>query len=77
MNGSRGPYRRILLKLSGEALQGPEPSGIDAESGAVAGVAVQASVTVAFGAPKLGSLLSPARALTGRLVAVEIGFPPC
>lgn len=52
------------------------PSGIDASTGAVPGVAVRADVTVAFGAPKLGSLLHPARALVGRLVAVEIGFPP-
>jgi ADP-dependent NAD(P)H-hydrate dehydratase / NAD(P)H-hydrate epimerase len=52
------------------------PSGIDPETGAVPGEAVHAAVTVAFGAPKLGSLLHPARALAGRIVAVEIGFPP-
>jgi NAD(P)H-hydrate epimerase len=52
------------------------PSGIDATTGAVPGAAIRASVTVAMGAPKLGSLLHPARALVGRLVAVEIGFPP-
>jgi NAD(P)H-hydrate epimerase len=52
------------------------PSGIDASSGAVPGAAVRADVTVAFGAPKLGSLLHPARALAGRIVAVEIGFSP-
>ncbi|MGE0160119.1 MAG: NAD(P)H-hydrate dehydratase [Gemmatimonadales bacterium] len=52
------------------------PSGIDASTGAVAGVAAKAAVTVAMGAPKLGSLLHPARALVGRLVAVDIGFPP-
>lgn len=52
------------------------PSGIDATTGAVPGEAVEADVTVAFGAPKLGSLLHPARALVGRLVAVDIGFPP-
>ena len=37
------------------------PSGIDAALGAVPGDAVQAAVTVAFGAPKLGSLLHPYR----------------
>jgi len=52
------------------------PSGIDSGTGGVPGSAVQASVTVAFGAPKLGSLLHPARALVGRLIAVDIGFPP-
>jgi len=52
------------------------PSGTDASTGAVPGEAVRAEATVAFGAPKIGSLLHPARALVGRLVAVEISFPP-
>ena len=52
------------------------PSGVDATSGGVAGEAVRADVTVAFGVPKLGCLLHPARAHVGRHVAVEIGFPP-
>ena len=51
------------------------PSGVDADTGAVAGEAVDARVTVAFGWPKLGSLLQPGRSRVGRLVAVEIGFP--
>jgi hydroxyethylthiazole kinase-like uncharacterized protein yjeF len=52
------------------------PSGIDATTGAVPGRAVRVDVTVAFGAPKLGALLHPARALVGRHVVVDIGFPP-
>jgi ADP-dependent NAD(P)H-hydrate dehydratase / NAD(P)H-hydrate epimerase len=52
------------------------PSGVDADGGAVPGDAVHATLTVAFGWPKLGTLLHPARAHTGRLLAVEIGFPP-
>lgn len=52
------------------------PSGVDADTGAVPGDAVDAEVTVAFGWPKLGSLLQPGRGRAGRLVAVEIGFPP-
>ncbi len=52
------------------------PSGVDATSGNVAGVAVRARATVTFGWPKLGCLLHPARTFCGRLVAVEIGFAP-
>lgn len=52
------------------------PSGTDSESGAVEGDAVRADVTVAFGWPKLGTLFQPARSHAGRLVAVEISFPP-
>lgn len=52
------------------------PSGIDATTGAVPGAAIRADVTVSFGAPKLGSLLHPARSRVGRQVTLEIGFPP-
>ena len=52
------------------------PSGVDAETGVTEGAAVRADVTVAFGWPKLGTLLGEGRVLRGRLVAVEIGFPP-
>lgn len=52
------------------------PSGVDADRGTVEGDAVLADVTVAFGFPKLGTLLHPGRERAGRLVAVEIGFPP-
>ncbi len=52
------------------------PSGVDADSGAVPGAAVRADVTVCLGWPKLGVLFHPARARAGRIVVVEIGFPP-
>jgi len=52
------------------------PSGVDANDGTVPGEAVRADVTVAFGWPKLGTLLHPARERVGRLVAIDIGFPP-
>ena len=52
------------------------PSGVDATTGAVPGDAVRADVTVAFGAPKLGTLLHPALRHAGRLVAAEIAFSP-
>ena len=52
------------------------PSGVDATTGAVPGVAVDADLTVSFGAPKTGALLHPARGHVGRHVTVEIGFPP-
>ena len=52
------------------------PSGVDGASGGVPGSAVRATLTIAFGWPKLGTLLYPGRACCGRIVAVEIGFPP-
>lgn len=52
------------------------PSGIDPTTGAVPAQAVHAALTITFGWPKLGMLLHPARAHCGRILAVEIGFPP-
>ena len=52
------------------------PSGVNGDTGQIAGEAIDADVTVAFGWPKLGTLLQPGRARVGRLIAVEIGFPP-
>ena len=52
------------------------PSGLNGDTGQIAGEAVDADVTVAFGWPKLGTLLQPGRSRVGRLIAVEIGFPP-
>jgi NAD(P)H-hydrate epimerase len=52
------------------------PSGVDATSGRVPGVAVRADVTISFGWPKLGLMLNPARGHCGRMVAIEIGFQP-
>ncbi len=52
------------------------PSGVDGATGAVPGAVVQADLTVAFGWPKLGTLLHPGRVHCGRIVAVEIAFPP-
>jgi NAD(P)H-hydrate epimerase len=52
------------------------PSGVDAVTGGIPGDAVVAALTVAFGGAKLGTLLHPGRRLVGRLVVVEIGFPP-
>lgn len=53
-----------------------QPSGADPTTGAVPGVVARAEVTVCFGWPKVGLLFPPARHEVGRMIAVEIGFPP-
>jgi ADP-dependent NAD(P)H-hydrate dehydratase / NAD(P)H-hydrate epimerase len=81
--GLRGPARdpfagviRAVNRASRPVLALDLPSGVEADTGASPGESMAARVTVAFGAPKLGTLLHPGRERTGRLVAVEIGFPP-
>jgi hydroxyethylthiazole kinase-like uncharacterized protein yjeF len=52
------------------------PSGIDADTGEVAGTAVRADVTVAFGTWKPGLLIDPGAAHAGLTELVDIGLGP-
>ncbi|MFL5796343.1 MAG: NAD(P)H-hydrate dehydratase [Actinomycetota bacterium] len=51
-------------------------SGVDGTTGAVAGVAVHATVTVTFGSLKPGHLLQPGARHAGVVEVADIGFPP-
>jgi hydroxyethylthiazole kinase-like uncharacterized protein yjeF len=52
------------------------PSGIDADTGAVEGPAVQADVTVTFGAIKTGLLIDPGAGHAGVVELIDIGLRP-
>ena len=51
------------------------PSGVEADSGVVREMAVQAQQTVTFALPKLGLLLYPGHKFVGQLKIVDIGIP--
>jgi hydroxyethylthiazole kinase-like uncharacterized protein yjeF len=51
------------------------PSGLDADTGLVHGVACHAEVTVTFEAPKRGMLVPGARPHVGRIVVAPLGLP--
>ncbi|HZV82561.1 MAG TPA: NAD(P)H-hydrate epimerase, partial [Geobacteraceae bacterium] len=51
------------------------PSGVDATSGRILGMAVQAEITVTFALAKLGHVLYPGTAYTGELLVTDIGIP--
>jgi hydroxyethylthiazole kinase-like uncharacterized protein yjeF len=52
------------------------PSGVDADTGEVAGEAVRADVTVTFGAWKPGLLIDPGASYAGVVEFVDIGLDP-
>jgi len=52
------------------------PSGVDADTGQVAGAAFTADVTVTFGCPKPGLVVHPGQARVGILEVVDIGLGP-
>ncbi len=51
-------------------------SGVDASSGEIEGVAVEADLTVSFHGAKLGQRIAPGKWHTGELRVVAIGIPP-
>lgn len=80
--GARGaprpPHARAIESINAAA--GPVvsldvPSGVDASTGRVAGVAVRADRTITFGADKVGLRVAPGRLLAGEVEVVRIGIP--
>jgi len=51
------------------------PSGIDADTGAVCGRAIRATLTITFGAMKVGLAVHPGAEYAGELVVADIGIP--
>ena len=51
-------------------------SGVDASTGEIAGVAVEADLTVSFHGAKVGHRVAPGKWRTGELRVVPIGIPP-
>ncbi|MFJ8044787.1 NAD(P)H-hydrate dehydratase [Kitasatospora sp. NPDC096147] len=81
--GGRGGLRPDAARLAGAARRGTLvavdlPSGVDADTGEVAGAALRADVTVCFGTYKPGLLVDPGASYAGVLHLVEIGLslPP-
>ena len=52
------------------------PSGVNADTGEVAGAAVSAAVTVSLHGPKVGTVVGPGRFHSGELVVRDIGLEP-
>jgi hydroxyethylthiazole kinase-like uncharacterized protein yjeF len=77
--GLREPFA-TLAGLAGDAravtVAVDLPSGIDADTGEVAGAAVRADVTVTFGAVKPGLLIDPGAGRAGVVEFVDIGLGP-
>lgn len=52
------------------------PSGLDANTGAILGVAVRADLTATMGAKKIGFTLGEGPGLVGDVEVIDIGVPP-
>ncbi|GHD23801.1 bifunctional NAD(P)H-hydrate repair enzyme [Nocardiopsis kunsanensis] len=81
--GGRGGLREPHAELAVQAANAPAPvvavdlpSGIDADTGEVAGHAVRADLTVTFGTHKPGLFIDPGSERAGRVRLVDIGLGP-
>ncbi|WP_084961804.1 NAD(P)H-hydrate dehydratase [Thermoactinospora rubra] len=78
--GGTGPLREPYAKLAREVVAPivavDVPSGVDASTGQVPGVAVEAQVTVTMGAYKTGLLVDPGAGYAGQVELVDIGLGP-
>lgn len=73
-----GLFRELIVAMNGSKVPVVAvdiPSGLSADTGRPLGVAVEATLTVTFGLPKLGQFLYPGRRLCGELSVVDIGIP--
>jgi NAD(P)H-hydrate epimerase len=67
-----------LMNRSGKPIFALDvPSGLDADTGQPLGVAVRATATATFVAPKLGFGIPGTREYTGEIAVIDIGLPGC
>ncbi len=76
IEGWRAEAIEIVDASRAEIVAVDVPSGVDADRGAILGIAFHAAATVTFQCPKFGHVLFPGRAHTGELTVVDIGIPP-
>ncbi len=70
------PYVRAAARAGVPVVAVDLPSGVDADTGEVAGEAVRATVTVTFGTHKPGLLVDPGAEYAGIVRLVPIGIEP-
>jgi hydroxyethylthiazole kinase-like uncharacterized protein yjeF len=73
--GEAGEAITALNAAPGTVVSVDVPSGVNGATGAVEGPAVDAQVTVALGAEKIGTAVTPGAAHAGRVEVAEIGIP--
>ena len=75
---AEGIFGEVIKSMNGSGvpiLSVDIPSGVEADSGKVQGVAVDASCTVTFAWPKTGLYLYPGAGKVGELLVTNIGIP--
>lgn len=75
LSGIYGKIASLVNSSSKPVVSVDIPSGVDGTSGMVPGSAINADITVAFGAAKIGHILYPGAHYVGELIVADIGIP--
>jgi hydroxyethylthiazole kinase-like uncharacterized protein yjeF len=67
---------RSVNEIGNPVLAVDIPSGMEADTGIIAGECIKAIITVTMGMPKIGLYLDPGAQYTGEVVVGDISFPP-
>lgn len=73
-----GEYQKVIESMNDSdayIVSVDVPSGVDATTGKIKNIAVEADLTVTFGENKLGLILFPGSSYAGKVVVEDIGFP--
>ena len=76
-SGIRGPYVRVIRAINNSSirvLSVDVPSGLDADTGKVQGIAIRANKTVTFVSPKRGFYRKDGPKYCGKIVKKNIGI---
>jgi NAD(P)H-hydrate epimerase len=80
--GLAGPVREPMFSVMKEIVSWQKqiiaidiPSGLDANTGEILGIALPAILTITFALPKKGFLVGKGPEITGQVVVVEISIP--
>ncbi|HOM02315.1 MAG TPA: NAD(P)H-hydrate dehydratase [Acetivibrio sp.] len=75
IKGFKGDVIRLVNQKSKPVIAVDIPSGVDGETGEIAGECIKAYKTVTFGYPKFGHFLHPGCEFAGELVVADISIP--
>jgi NAD(P)H-hydrate epimerase len=64
-----------IARAAGPVVSLDVPSGVEADSGCVAGAAVRADLTVTYHGDKVGLRVEPGRSFAGEVLVADIGIP--
>ena len=75
VSGLRAKIIDLINSFNKEVIAVDVPSGLDSDTGRIAGPCIRATYTVTLGLPKIGLMFYPGASYAGKVIVEDIGFP--